>query len=102
MHTLRQPTDKQVRLAHSLGIVTQGKSFRVLSAEISDILEVNAFKTVELHQLEPGVKVEYVGSRDDMPRQLVVSTVSKNGYLFFKRTSKYCRPWDVRVRELAE
>lgn len=99
MHKLRQPTEKQLELAESLGIATQGKSFRVLSAEITDALEVKSFAFVEKHGIQPGMKVEYVGSREDIPKYLVVSTVAKTGYLYFKGTSKYCRPWDVQVLE---
>jgi hypothetical protein len=68
MHKLREPTEKQIQLAESLGLRTRGKSFRVLSAEIEDALEVKAFKTVEENGIQPGVEVEYIGARDDMPR----------------------------------
>jgi hypothetical protein len=97
MHKLREPTEKQVQLAESLGLRTREKSFRVLSAEIADALEIKSFKTVEENGIESGVEVRYIGARDDMPRRLTVSTVAKTGYLYFKGTSKYCRPWDVRV-----
>ncbi len=86
MHKLREPTQKQIDLAESLGIESAGKSFRVLSAEIADALEVKSFKTVEDNDIGPGVRVEYSGPRDDMPLSLVVSTIAKNGYLYFKRT----------------
>jgi len=97
MHELRQPTDKQNELAKSLGLSTEGKSFRVLTAEITDALEIKAFAVVEEYGLASGVEVEYVGPRTDMPSQLVISTVATNGYLYFKGTSRYCRPWEVRV-----
>lgn len=97
MHQIRQPTEKQILLAKSLGLTIEGKSFRVLSAEIADALEVKSFHVVETEGIHPGTVVEYVGNRDDMPKRLVVSTVGKNGYLYFKKTHKYCRPWDVRV-----
>ena len=97
MHRLRQPTENQLKLAKTLGISVEGKSFRVLSAEIEDRLENKAFETVQRESIIPGIKVEYIGDRKDMPSRLVVSIVSKNGYLYFKQTSKYCRPWDVRL-----
>ena len=102
MHKLREPTEKQIQLAESLGIRSRGKSFRVLSAEIADALELKSFKTVEDNGIASGVEVEYIGARDDMPRRLLVSTVAKTGYLYFRGTSKYCRPWDVRVLKSAK
>ena len=99
MHKLREPTEKQLKLAESLEIDTQGKSFRVLSAEIADALESKSFAFVEEHKIEPGIQVGYIGSRDDMPQYLVVSTVAKTVYLYFKGTSKYCRPWEVQILE---
>lgn len=95
MHQLRQPTEKQKKLANSLGINTEGKSFRVLSAEIGDVLELKSFATVEKNRIKAGTKVKHIGPRDDMPQELIVSSVGKNGYLYFKGTAKYCRPWDV-------
>ena len=99
MHKLREPTEKQLKLAESLGLATQGKLFRVLSAEIADALEVKSFEFVEENGIKPGMKVEYLGLREDIPQYLVVSTVAKTGYLYFKGTSKYCRPWDTKVLE---
>jgi len=96
VHQLRRPTNKQVKLAQGLGISIEGKSFRVLSAEIADSLEAKSFETVSRESIAPGMKVEYVRQRVDMPTHLEVSSVSKNGFLYLKRTSKYCRPWDIR------
>jgi hypothetical protein len=96
MHELREPSSKQVAFAKSLGLLVNGKSFRVLSAEIADALEVKAFSEVEEIGIVPGLVVKYIGARDDLPKHLVVSKVAKNGYVFFKGTSKYCRPWDLR------
>ena len=96
MHQLRQPTPKQVAFAQSLGLNTADKSFRVVSAEIADSLEVKSFDHIERAGIASGMTVEYVGPRDDMPSRLTVSTIAPTGYLYFRRTSKYCRPWDVR------
>jgi hypothetical protein len=71
--------------------------FRVLSAEIADALELKAFSVVEEQRIVPGIEAEYIGTREDMPLRLVVSTIARNGYIYFKDTSKYCRPWDIRV-----
>jgi len=95
MHQLRQPTEKQKEPANSLGINTGGKSFRVLSAEIGDVLELKSFASVEKTRIKAVTEVKYIGYRDDMPQKLIVSSVGKNGYLYFKDTAKYCRPWDV-------
>jgi hypothetical protein len=94
---LRSPSDKQIKLALSLDINLTGKSFRVLSAEITDALELKSFAVVQAEGIEAGIDVEYIGQRSDMPRFLTINTVGKNGFLFFKGTSKYCRPWNVRV-----
>jgi hypothetical protein len=91
------PTEKQIELAQSLCLNTEGKSFRVLSAEIADTLELKAFAMVDEQGIVPGIEVEYIGTREDMPLRLVVSTVARNGYIYFKRTPKYCRAWDIRV-----
>lgn len=95
MHQLRQPTEKQKELADSLGINTEGKSFRILSAEIGDVLELKSFATIEKNRIKAGTKVKYIGLRDDMPQKLIVSSVGKNGYLYFRGAAKYCRPWDI-------
>jgi len=97
MHKLREPTEKQKALALSLGLKIEGKSFRVLSAEITDTLEVKSFQEAEAKGLSEGVPVRYVGERLDMPAKLIISTVAKNGFIFFKRTSKHCRPWEIEV-----
>ena len=88
MHQLRQPTQKQISLGKSLGLSVCGKSFRVLSAEIADALEVRAFETVQGQGIRPGIEVEYIGGRTDMPKRLVVNTLARNGYLFFRGTPK--------------
>ena len=97
MYKLRMPTEKQLKLAVSLGLRVEDKSFRVLSAEISDAIELKSFKIIESENIRAGMEVQYIGSRDDIPKNLVVSTVAKNGFIYFKGTHKYCRPWDVKV-----
>jgi hypothetical protein len=89
------PTERQVEYARGLGIDPEGKSARVLSAEIQDQLEAAAQAMIEERGIRKGVKVRYIGSRTDLPSNLIVSTVSKNGFVYFKRTAKYCRPWNV-------
>ena len=93
MHKLRLPTPKQIELAKSIGLDPRDKSFRVLSAEISDALEVKSFDVVGSEGIRLGTEVEYIGSRNDMLRHLLVSAVGKNGYLYFKGTHSYCRPY---------
>jgi hypothetical protein len=89
------PSERQLEYARGLGIDPEGKSARVLSAEIQDQLEAAAQATILERGIRKGVKVRYLGSRTDLPPNLVVSTVSKNGFVYFKRTAKYCRPWNV-------
>lgn len=96
MHQLHHPTPKQIALAQSLGLDTTDKSFRVLTAEITDALELKSFEHIERTGIKPGMAVKYTGVRDDMPHRVTVSTVARTGYLHFKRTPKYCRPWNVR------
>lgn len=86
------PTDKQIELAKSLNIKVEGKSYRVISAEIADRIEIESFNRVKKMGLKPGCKVEYVGPRKDLPKTLIVSSIGINGYVYFKGTSKYCRP----------
>jgi hypothetical protein len=87
------PSQRQAEYARSLGIDPDGKSARVVSAEIQDQLEAAARIQVEERGLRPGTRVRYIGPRSDMPRSLTVSTIGRNGFVFFKRTPKYCRPW---------
>jgi len=94
------PTEKQIKLATSFGLRVEEKSFRVLSAEISDAIELKSFKIIESENIRAGSEVQYPGNRDDIPKHLVVSTVAKNGFLYFKGTHKYCRPWDVKVTKI--
>jgi len=98
MYNLRQPTEKQIKLAKALGVITKDKSFRVLSAEIADKIELNSFEYVEQMHLEPGLEVKYVGNRVDLPRDLTISSIGKKGFIYFKGTSKYCRPWDIKIK----
>ena len=99
MYSLRQPTEKQIKLAKSLSIITKDKSFRVLTAEITDKIELNSFKYIEQMHLESGLEVKYFGSRGDLPRDLTISSIGKNGFIYFKGTSKYCRPWNIKIRK---
>ena len=92
---VRQPTQKQLEYAASLGIDTRGKSFRVVAAEIADSLEIAAQKSIRAMKLAPGVRVRYIGAREDLPSQLVVSALGANGFVYFRGTPKYCRPWNV-------
>lgn len=96
LNAVRQPSERQIKYAESLGIDPEGKSFRVLTALIGDVLDIKAYKYVVEHEIEPGLRVRYIGDRDDMPKELTVSTVGQNGFLYFKKTHKYCRPWNVR------
>ena len=95
-HKLRLPTEKQIELAKSLNIDIKDKTFRVLSAEIADMLEIKSFRYIEDNKIEKGTKVQYIGTRNDLSKNLEVSSVGKNGYLYFRKTKKYCRPWDVK------
>jgi hypothetical protein len=99
MYNLRQPTEKQIKLANSLGIITKDKSFRVLTAEIADKIEIDSFKYIEQMHLESGLEVKYVGNRVDLPIDLTISSIGKNGFIYFKGTLKYCRPWDIKIKK---
>lgn len=99
MYSLRQPTKKQIELAKSIGIITKGKSFRVLSAEIADKIELNSFEYIKQMHLKPGLEVKYVGNRIDFPRDLTISSIAKNGFIYFKGISKYCRPWNIKIKK---
>jgi len=99
MFNLRQPTKKQIELEKSIGIITKGKSFRVLSVEIADKIELNSFEYVKQMHLKPGLEVKYVGNRIDFPRDLTISSIAKNGFIYFKGISKYCRPWNIKIKK---
>ena len=94
---IKNPSQKQKELAEKLGIILNNQTQRVLSAEINDELERKSFKYVKDNKFIPGLKIIYIGKRKDMPKILIISTIAKNGYLYFKTTNKYCRPWDVKV-----
>lgn len=97
MFNIRKPSNKQIKYAKDLGIITKDKSFRVLSAEIEDKLEENSFEYITKMKLKPGMKVEYTGNRKDLSKYLTISSITKEGFVYFKRTSKYCRPWNITV-----
>ena len=99
MYSLRQPTKKQIELVKSLGIITKGKSFRVLSAEITDKIELNSFEYIKQMHLKLGLEVKYVGNRIDFPRDLTISSIAKNGFIYFKGISKYCHPWNIKIKK---
>ena len=71
----------------------------ILSAEINDKIELNSFECIKQIHLEPGLEVKYVGNRVDLPRDLTISSIGKNGFIYFKGTSKYCRPWDIKIKK---
>jgi len=102
MYNVRKPTGKQIKYAKDLGIITKDKSFRVLSAEIEDKLEMNSFEYIQNMKLKPGMKVEYTGDRKDLSKYLTISSIAKNGFIFFKGTSKYCRPRNVIAIKIQE
>ena len=92
---IREPTGKQKALAAKLGIPTDGKTFRVISAEISDELDRRSDAYMAEHELKAGDVVKYVGDKPHMPRFLVISSYGKNCFLYFKGIHSYCRPWNV-------
>jgi hypothetical protein len=93
---IREPTDRQLAAAKRLGIPVNGKTFRVLSAQIGDELDRRSDAHMEKHGLKPGMRVRYVGPRADFPRSLVISSYGKNCCVYFKGgPSFYCRPWDI-------
>ena len=102
MYNVKKPTNKQIKYAKDLGIEIQGKSFRVLSAEIEDKLEMNSFEYIEKMKLKPGMKVKYIGNRKNLPIYLTISSIAKNGFVFFKGSSKYCRPWSIIAVKMKE
>jgi hypothetical protein len=93
---IRTPTERQIAAAERLGIRAEGMTFRVISAHIGDELDRRSDEYVKKHGLVSGMRVRYVGPRDDFPKKLVISSYGKNCYLYFKGGSSYsCRPWDV-------
>lgn len=93
--SVRPATHRRIQYTESLGIDSEDESFRVLSAEIEDVLEAHAVATVEELEIEPGDLVRYERDRDDLPEELVVSSFGADGYLHFRGTKQYCRPWFV-------
>ena len=91
--TTNSPSAAQIEFARSLGIDPTGHSARVMAALIQDRLEQKATVIARQRGISAGVRVRYNGPRADMPKTLVVSTISRNGFVFFRRSHKYCRPW---------
>jgi hypothetical protein len=93
---IREPTERQLAAAKRLGIAVDGKTFRVISAEIGDELDRRSDAHMEKHCLVPGMQVRYVGPRANFPQKLVISSYGKNCYVYFKGGSSFfCRPWDI-------
>jgi hypothetical protein len=93
---IREPTERQVAAAKRLGIAVDGKTFRVISAEIGDELDRRSDAHMQKHGLKRGMQVRYVGPRAIFPQKLVISSYGKNCYVYFKGGSSFfCRPWDI-------
>ncbi|UJS18490.1 MAG: hypothetical protein L3J17_05385 [Candidatus Jettenia sp.] len=54
MHKLREPSQKQIDLAVSFGLNPCEKSFRPVSAEMTNALELKSFAIVEVKSIFPG------------------------------------------------
>ena len=91
--TSNSPSTAQIEYAKSFGIDPTGHSARVVAALIQDRLEQKANVIAQQRGISAGVRVRYNGLRTPMPKTLVVSTVSRNGFVFFRHCHKYCRPW---------
>lgn len=93
---IREPTERQIAAAKRLGIAVDGKTFRVISAEIGDELDRRSDAHMHKHALKPGMQVRYVGPRGNFPKRLVISSYGKNCCVYFKGGSSFfCRPWDI-------
>ena len=100
---IRPPTERQIAAAKRLGISVEGKTFRLISAEIGDELDRRSDAHMQKHGLASGMRVKYVGPREHVPRPLVISSYGKNCYVYFKGGSSFfCRPWDILPYERAK
>lgn len=78
------PTNKQIEFANKLKIKDGFRSKRVLSAKISDKLDVLNRKKLKQLKLKPGDIVSVKSQLGNSERELIISSIKENGRIYFK------------------
>ena len=78
----RAPTPKQVALAAKFGWNIASCSREEGEAVITDLMQQLNIETVEQESLAPGVEVQNI--HDTLPKTYLISTIQKDGTVFFK------------------
>ena len=81
---LRAATEKQIALGRKFSLDLSNLTAGVASAYIKDVMETLNFKSIDEQDINPG---DYVINKYDKSRtEHIVSSISKEGYLYFKKS----------------
>jgi hypothetical protein len=101
----RSPTQSQIELAQKLGLDVSSDSFWVCFAKISEKLDELNQEALERLQLMTGdwVKriqfVEFKGKRHRIEKKYQVSSVGRDGKVYFKGGNGYCA-WPTQLEKI--
>lgn len=101
----RSPTQSQIELAQKLGLDISGDSLWVGYAKISEKLDELNQEAMERLQLQPGdwVKhthfVEYEGKHHRMQKKYQVSSIGRDGKVYFKGGNGNCA-WPTQLEKI--
>lgn len=82
---LKMASEKQIELGEKFDFDFSKLTTRVASAYIKDILMALNFKSIEEQYIKPGDYV--VNKYDKEKKEHIVSSIDKEGYIFFKKSS---------------
>jgi hypothetical protein len=82
---LKMASEKQIALGKKFDFDFAKLTTRVASAYIKDILEALNYKSIDEQNIKPGDHV--VNKYDESKKEHIVSSINKEGYLYFKKSS---------------
>ena len=91
------PSERQIDLAHKLGVDLGHCSKNMASVKISDKLDKNNRDSVERQKLKPGDKVRKIYG--DMGHTYTISSIQPNGVVWFKG-GQGSKSWASNVEKL--
>jgi hypothetical protein len=94
---IKSLTSKQIEYAHDLGFDISKMTKRQGEAFLEDILLQKNFENIQKEKLEPGVRVKRV--YDNLNKIEVISSISKNGTVYFKGGDGQ-RAWARNLRRI--
>jgi hypothetical protein len=92
---LKAASEKQIELGEKFGFDFSKLTTHVASAYIKDILVALNFKSTEEQHIKPGDCV--INKYDKEKKEHIVSSIGKEGYIFFKKTSGGCARYLIKI-----